>query len=117
MKRLGDAELEIMLAVWNAGEAVTSVYVCEKLRPSRNWALPAVVTSLNRLVDKGFLACEKQGRSNLYGGCWTDCSAAASRAWWPRCTTGRASGKRTWTICGTTWTNWRGNKWMCFCVC
>ena len=66
MKRLGDAELEIMLAVWNAGEAVTSVYVCEKLRPSRDWALPAVVTSLNRLVDKGFLTCEKQGRSNLY---------------------------------------------------
>ena len=66
MKRLGDAELEIMLAVWGAGEAVTSGYVQEKLQGSRDWALPAVITALNRLVEKGFLACEKQGRSNRY---------------------------------------------------
>ena len=66
MKRLGDAELEIMLAVWGAEEPVTSGYVSDKLRVSRDWALPAVVTSLNRLVEKGFLKCEKQGRANLY---------------------------------------------------
>ncbi len=66
MKRLGDAELEIMLAVWGAGEAVTSGYVSDALRGSRDWALPAVVTSLNRLVDKGFLRSEKRGRTNFY---------------------------------------------------
>ncbi len=66
MKKLGDAELEIMLAIWAAGEPVTSSYVQEKLRGSRDWALPAILTSLNRLVEKGFLACEKRGRSNLY---------------------------------------------------
>ena len=66
MKRLGDAELEIMLAVWAAGEAVTSGYVSEALRGSRDWALAAVVTSLNRLVDKGFLTSEKRGRVNYY---------------------------------------------------
>ena len=66
MKRLGDAELEIMLAVWSAGEPVQSTYVQEKLRGGRDWALPAILTSLNRLVDKGYLACEKRGRGNLY---------------------------------------------------
>lgn len=65
-RRLGDAELEIMLAIWSADGPVPSTYVHEKLRPSRSWALPAVITSLNRLVEKSFLACEKQGRSNLY---------------------------------------------------
>ena len=65
-RRLGDAELEIMLAIWEAAEPVTSGYVHEKLKGSRDWALPAVITSLNRLVEKGFLACEKQGRSNRY---------------------------------------------------
>ena len=65
-RRLGDAELEIMLAVWEAGEPVTSPYVHEKLKGSRDWALPAVITSLNRLVEKGFLSCEKQGRGNRY---------------------------------------------------
>ena len=55
-----------MLAVWGAGEPVQSTYIHEKLKGSRDWALPAVITSLNRLVDKGFLACEKRGRSNWY---------------------------------------------------
>ena len=93
IKHLGDAELEIMLAVWAAAEPVTSGYVQEKLKGSRDWALPAVITSLNRLVDKGFLACEKRGGRNQYrpalprrttrrrraGGCWTGCTAAALR--------------------------------------
>ena len=66
MKKLGDAELEIMLAIWGAGEPVTSGVVSDALKGRRDWALPAVVTSLNRLVDKGFLASEKRGRVNLY---------------------------------------------------
>lgn len=66
MKKLGDGELDIMLAVWEAGEPVTSTYVQGKLQGSRDWTLPAVVTSLNRLVEKGFLTCEKRGRGNLY---------------------------------------------------
>ena len=65
-RRLGDAELEIMLAVWGAGEPVQSTYIHEKLKGSRDWTLPAVITSLNRLVEKGFLSCEKQGRGNRY---------------------------------------------------
>ena len=66
MKRLGDAELEIMLAVWTAGEPVSGSYVRERLKGSRDWPLPAVLTALNRLVDKGFLSCEKHGRGNWY---------------------------------------------------
>ncbi len=67
IRHLGDAELEIMQAVWEAGEPVGSGYVHQRLRGSRDWALPAVVTALNRLVDKGFLTCEKRGRTNVYG--------------------------------------------------
>ena len=66
MKKLGDAELEIMLAVWEAGEPVPSSYVQEKLRGRRDWALPSILTSLSRLVDKGFLTCQKRGKSNWY---------------------------------------------------
>ena len=66
MKRLGEAELEIMLHIWEAGEPVQSAYVHQRLRGSRDWTLPAVLTALNRLADKGFLACEKQGRTNWY---------------------------------------------------
>ena len=66
MKKLGDAELEIMLAVWEAGEPVPSSYVQEKLRGRRDWALPSILTSLSRLVDKGFLSCQKRWKSNWY---------------------------------------------------
>ena len=66
MKRLGDAELEIMLAVWNAEGSVQSAYVHQKLRNSRCWTLPAVITAMNRLVEKGFLSCRKEGRCNQY---------------------------------------------------
>ena len=41
MKKLGDAELEIMLSIWAAGEPVPSSYVQEKLRGSRDWTLPS----------------------------------------------------------------------------
>lgn len=66
MKRLGDGELEIMLAVWEAAGPVQSGYVHGRLMGSRSWAQPAVITAMNRLVDKGFLACEKRGRSSWY---------------------------------------------------
>ncbi len=66
MKRLGDAELEIMLAVWAAEEPVSGAYVQEKLKGHRDWPLSAVLTSLNRLADKGFLEREKLGRGNRY---------------------------------------------------
>ena len=84
MKRLGDGELEIMLAVWGEEEPVSSTLVQEKLRGRRDWALPAVITALNRLVEKGFLAC------------WTASTAAASRAWWPPSMTAAPSEKMSW---------------------
>ena len=66
IRRLGDAELEIMQAVWAAGEPVSSTYVQQALRGRRDWALGALMTALGRLCDKGFLRREKQGRNNLY---------------------------------------------------
>ena len=45
---------------------MSASYVQGKLRGSRDWPLPAGLTSLNRLVEKGFLACEKRGRGNWY---------------------------------------------------
>ena len=66
LKHLGDAELEIMQAVWRAGEPVQSSYIQQALRSRRDWPLPAVLTALNRLVEKGFLTCERRGRGNWY---------------------------------------------------
>lgn len=66
IKRLGDAELEIMLAIWNSKNQVTSTYVLEHLQKKRRWALSTVMTSLSRLCEKGFLTCDRTTGSNLY---------------------------------------------------
>ena len=65
-KRLGDAELEIMLAIWEAPGPLTSVQVREKLRQTRDWAMASVMTALSRLVEKGFLSCDKSSGINTY---------------------------------------------------
>ncbi len=66
MRRLPDAELEIMLAVWGAGAPVSSTYILEQVQDKRSWALATLMTVLSRLTEKGFLICRKEGRNNLY---------------------------------------------------
>lgn len=69
-KRLPEAEMEIMQIVWDADdnkETITSNYIYERFSKLRGWALPTLMTVLTRLVKKGYLSCEKKGRSNFYG--------------------------------------------------
>lgn len=66
IKRLGDAELEIMQVLWAAHEAVTSGYIQQQLEGKRDWALSTLMTTLARLADKGFLLCDRSTRTNLY---------------------------------------------------
>jgi predicted transcriptional regulator len=66
IKRLPDAELEIMIVIWKSGKPVNSSYILEQIRAKRTWALATLMTVLTRLVEKGFLVCEKKGRSNMY---------------------------------------------------
>lgn len=66
IKRLPDAELEVMLIVWNSETPVNSAYILERLQGKRKWGLPTLMTVLSRLTEKGFLVCEKQGWNNLY---------------------------------------------------
>lgn len=81
-KRLGDAELEIMLAIWDSKAPVTSSYVLAHLEGRRKWALSTVMTSLTRLCDKGFLTCDRSTGSNLYSPLVTEAEykAAESRS-------------------------------------
>ena len=66
IKRLGDAELEIMLVVWESEEPVTSNYVLENLHNRRHWKLSTLMTILARLEKKGFVYCDRSTRTNYY---------------------------------------------------
>lgn len=65
-KKLGQAELEIMQAVWAAGGPCSSTALYAQLKDSLGWKLPTLMTSLSRLVDKGYLRCDRSGGGNLY---------------------------------------------------
>ncbi len=64
VKKLPEAELEIMLIAWEAEGAVTSDYIMERL--NKAWAKPTLLKLLTRLCEREFLRCDKEGRHNLY---------------------------------------------------
>ena len=65
LRRLPDAELEVMQAVW-ACEPPVSRHQIETILKHRPMALTTLLTLLTRLADRGFLTIEKNGRSNYY---------------------------------------------------
>lgn len=66
VKKLGEAEVEIMQVIWDSDSPVTSNFILKQLQDSRKWQLSTLMTSLARLADKGFVACDRSTGSNLY---------------------------------------------------
>ena len=64
---LPNSELEIMMAIWEAGKPVSRPEIDEKLS-EKNWQAPTVLKFLSRLTEKGFLKCDPaaSGKKNLY---------------------------------------------------
>ena len=63
-RHLPESELDIMLAVWGADGPASAPYILEQLE--RPLTASALHSYLKRLEDKGFLSCEKEGKTNLY---------------------------------------------------
>ena len=66
IRRLPDAELEVMQAVWACEAPVARADIDAKLKDTHPMALTTLLTVLTRLSDKGFVRIEKQGRSARY---------------------------------------------------
>ena len=64
--RISDAELEVMEALWAAGQPLTAADVAERIGAERGWSLATVKTMLSRLVSKGALKHREDGRRFLY---------------------------------------------------
>ena len=65
MKRLPDTELEVMKALWNAGESTSRTVLETALEPF-GWVSNTVNTYLTRLEKKGFVSVERDRRGNHY---------------------------------------------------
>ena len=64
--RLPDAELDVMLAVWQCEAPVTTARVAMLLPAERKWKTATLLSFLSRLEKRGFIQAEKQGREYVY---------------------------------------------------
>ena len=64
--RISDAELEVMEALWAAGQPLTAAEVADRIDAARGWTLATVKTMLSRLAVKGALKHREDGRRFLY---------------------------------------------------
>lgn len=62
---IGDAELEIMKVIWKSKEPITSLDIGKEVE-DRGWKKTTIATFLTRLVEKGALSAEKQGKLYYY---------------------------------------------------
>ena len=66
LPQLPDAEFQIMQIIWDNPSPITSAQVDMQLRESKSWHVSTVKTLLRRLVERGFLSTEKNGKELLY---------------------------------------------------
>lgn len=66
LRRLPDGELEVMQAIWDCRPPVSRADIQRALSKVRPLATTTILTLLSRLTEKGVIATEKCGRSNLY---------------------------------------------------
>lgn len=63
---MSDSEAEVMRMIWDADGPLTSARMIEQLSRSHDWKPSTVWTFLGRLVEKGLVQAEKQGKRSLY---------------------------------------------------
>ena len=68
MKRLPDAEFDVMKEVWQLTPPITSGMLLDNLvgEKGKEWKLQTLHTLLARLVDRGFLRFEKKGKEKKF---------------------------------------------------
>ena len=65
-QKLPDTELKVMRVIWHNETPISTVAIREVLQKERPWNLSALQTLLGRLVNRGFLQTDKQGKSRYY---------------------------------------------------
>ncbi len=66
IKKLPDAEFDIMKVIWANKAPVTTSIIMQQLGSERSWKAQTVVSLMLRLAKRGFIRSEKNGKENLY---------------------------------------------------
>lgn len=66
MKKLSDSEYEIMKVLWSRDSPMTSNEILDGVKDRYSWKLAGLMTFLARMVDKGYVYCDRSTRTNYY---------------------------------------------------
>lgn len=66
LKKIPDAEFEIMKVVWSNEPPLTTKVIMEQLGNEKEWKAPTVISLMLRLVERGFLKTKKIGKERTY---------------------------------------------------
>ncbi len=66
MKKLPDAEFDIMKVVWANEPPITTNIIMQQLGHEREWKAQTVISLMLRLVERGFIRTEKNGKERTY---------------------------------------------------
>lgn len=66
IKKLPDAEFEIMKVVWANEPPITTSIIMKQLGKEKEWKAQTILTLMVRLVERGFLRTEKNGKERSY---------------------------------------------------
>lgn len=66
MKKLPDAEFNIMKVVWANEPPITTNIIMKQLGNEREWKVQTVISLMLRLVERGFIRTEKNGKERIY---------------------------------------------------
>ncbi|MCL2187941.1 MAG: BlaI/MecI/CopY family transcriptional regulator [Defluviitaleaceae bacterium] len=66
IKKLPDAEFDIMKVVWANEPPITTNIIMQQLGNERDWKAPTTISLMLRLVERGFLRTEKNGKERTY---------------------------------------------------
>ncbi len=93
IKRLPDAELEVMQAIWDCEPPVARTDIEKILFTDHPMAMTTLLTLLTRLSERGFISIAKNGRRSYYTPCISrqDYLASQSRSFFDKLCGGNMS--------------------------
>ena len=66
MKKLPEAEFAVMNAIWASEPPVTTAQLMRKVGHKKGWKQQALISLLNRLIERGFVSTEKTQKERDY---------------------------------------------------
>ena len=66
MKKLSEAEFEIIQVLWKHKAPMTSNQILDEIKDNRQWKLASLMTTLARMAEKGAVYCDRTTRTNYY---------------------------------------------------